>query len=63
LLAEKDFGSSDYLTLLSELLNNYVTLNVYARPKQSSIEPEESNAICFIDDDNIKVERVIKQKD
>lgn len=63
LLAEKEFGSSDYLTLLSELLNNYLTLNVYARPKQSSIEPEDSNAICFIDDDNIKVERVIKQKD
>ena len=63
ILTEKQFGSSDYLTLLSELLNNYVTLNVYAKPKQSSIEPDDANAICFIDDDNIKVERVIKQKD
>ena len=62
-MTEKQFGSSDYLTLLSELLNNYVTLNVYAKPKQSSIEPDDANAICFIDDDNIKVERVIKQKD
>ncbi len=59
-LAELEFGSSDYLSLLSELLNNYITLNVYARPKQSSIEPVDMNAICFVDDDNIKVERVIK---
>jgi hypothetical protein len=62
-LAELEFGSSDYLTLLSELLNNYITLNVYARPKQSSIEPTDMNAICFVDDDNIKVERVIKTKE
>ena len=57
------FGSDDYLTLLSELLNNYVKLNVYARPKQKSIEPEDSSAICFVDDDDIKVERFIKIKD
>lgn len=63
LLSEMDFGSEDYMTLLSELLRNYITLNVYAKPKQTSIEPEESNAICFIDDDNIKVERVIKVQD
>lgn len=63
LLAEKESGSDDYMTLLSELLKNYITLNVYARPKQSTIEPEDANAICFIDDDNIKVERKIKIKE
>lgn len=57
------FGSTDYLTLLSELLNNYISLKVYARPKLTSIEPTESNEICFVDDDDIKVERVLKTKD
>lgn len=57
------FGSTDYLSLLSELLNNYIDLKVYARPKQSNIEPQTSNSICFIDDDDIKVERVVKTKE
>ena len=63
MLTGLEFGSSYYLTLLSELLQNYVEIKVYARPKQSNIEPQESNSICFIDDDDIKVERVIKTKE
>lgn len=63
MLSGIDTKSPDYLTLLSELLNNYVDIKVFARPKQSNIEPQEANSICFIDDDDIKVERVIKIKD
>lgn len=53
-------NNPDYLTKLSELLKNYISIKIYAQPKQTNLETINSTDICFIDDDDIKVEKVQK---
>ena len=48
---------------LSNLLKNYVSLKIYAQPKQIDVLTQNPNDICFIDDDDIIVERVLKYKE
>lgn len=56
------FSDGKFLEMeeLSNLLKNYVSLKVFALPKQSDIITQKSNDICFIDDDDIIIERVLK---
>ena len=56
------FSNGKFLEIeeLSNLLKNYVSLKVFALPKQTDILTQNPNDICFIDDDDIIVERVLK---
>ena len=56
------FSDGKFLEMeeLSNLLKNYVSLKVFALPKQSDIITQKANDICFIDDDDIIIERVLK---
>lgn len=56
------FSDGKFLEMeeLSNLLKNYVSLKVFALPKQSDIITQNANDICFIDDDDIIIERVLK---
>jgi hypothetical protein len=56
------FSNGKFLEMeeLSNLLKNYVSLKVFALPKQTDILTQNPNDICFIDDDDIIVERVLK---
>lgn len=59
------FNNETFLELeeLSNLLKNYVSLKVFALPKIEDINTQKANDICFVDDDDIKVERVLKYKE
>ena len=48
---------------LSSLLKQFIELKVYALPIQDDIEPQNWQDIVFCDDDDIKVERVLKYKE
>lgn len=48
---------------LSSLLKQFIELKVYALPVQDDIEPQNWQDIVFCDDDDIKVERVLKYKE
>jgi hypothetical protein len=53
-------GNGIDIEKLSVLLKNYVSLKVFAMPKQLDIPTQKPNDICFVDDDDITVERVLK---
>src|SRR5574344_1141013 len=55
-------SATSYIPPFTTYLKSYVDLKVYALPKQTDIEPENYNDICFIDDDDIRVEKVLKSK-
>ena len=59
------FSNGSFLEMeeLSNLLENYVSLKVFAVPKQTDILTQNPNDICFIDDDDITVERTLKYKE
>lgn len=48
---------------LSSLLKQFIELKIYALPVQDDIEPQNWQDIVFCDDDDIKVERVLKYKE
>lgn len=51
---------SEYLKDVSVLLENYIDLKVYAQPLQEQFTAEDWNDIIFIDDDDIKVEKILR---
>lgn len=46
-----------YLTKLSALCEEYLSLRVYAQPKMEDFTPENYNDIVYVDEDYIKVEK------
>lgn len=57
--AEED-DHTEYLKDVSVLLKNYIDLKVYAQPLQEQFTAEDWNDIIFIDDDDIKVEKILR---
>jgi hypothetical protein len=45
------------------MLTQFLSIKVYAQPLLENIECLENEDIAFIDDDDIKVEKVLKVKD
>ena len=41
-------------------MKEYVSIKVYAQPKQDEFEPENPNDIIYIDENDIKVETTVK---
>lgn len=52
-----------YVTELAALISQYIDIKVFAQPLLEDIAPEEWSDIVYVDDDDVKVERNLMQKD
>lgn len=58
-----DKQTSQTLQELENMLTQFLSIKVYAQPLLENIECLENEDIAFIDDDDIKVEKVLKVRD
>lgn len=58
--SEYESNTTNFMKVLEILMKEYVSLKVYAQPKQDEFEPENPNDIIYIDEDDIKVETTVK---
>jgi hypothetical protein len=59
----QDGQTPQTLQELENMLTQFLSIKVYAQPLLENIECLENEDIAFIDDDDIKVEKVLKVKD
>lgn len=58
--SEFESNPTNFMKTLEILMKEYVSVKVYAQPKQDEFEPENPNDIIYVDEDDIKVETTVK---
>lgn len=61
-LVAEDYSTAttNFMQVLQTLLEEYVSIKVYAQPKMEEFEPSNENDIIYIPSDDIKVEKEVK---